>query len=270
MAPVTRITKGSRKKPRIVPVRADRLTVVERVQRGLIPARAKALAGKLDLDALGIFTVSERNDGQLVVLDGQHRLEALLIHDMGEWEVTCHIYRGLSEAQEAALFRRLNDTRKITPFDDFDKGLVEGDPEALAINAICQKHGLQVTHYGADGHITCIQKLRQLYVSSNGLPSGAILDDALGLVLEAWGVHYPAVEKSILGGVAIVLSAYGKEIDRGKLVEKLAKEKGGASGLLGRARMLREIRTTSVERLVASVIVGTYNKGRGSGKLAEL
>lgn len=270
MTPVTKITKGMRKKPRIEQVQASRLSVDENVQRDLIPARVKALAAKLDLDALGIFTVSERDDGQLVVLDGQHRLAALVSHDMDEWEVTCHIYRGLEEAQEAALFRRLNDTRAITPYDDFSKGLVEGDPEALAIDAICQKHGLSVTHYGGDGHVTCIRKLRQLYISNNGVANGAILDDALSVVLDAWGVHYPAVEKSILGGTAIVLSAYGKEIDRGKLVEKLAKEKGGPSGLLGRARMLKEMRTASVERLVASVIVGTYNKGRSTGKLAEL
>lgn len=270
MKPVTKITKGSRKKPRVEQVAAERLTIDEEVQRALIPARVKALAGKLDLDALGIFTVSERDDGRLIVLDGQHRLAAIVAHKMGEWEVTCHIYRGLTKAQEAAMFRRLNDQRNITPFDDFSKGLVEGDPEVLAINTICQKHGLKVTHYGGDGHITCIRKLRQLYASKNGVPDGAVLDDSLSIAMEAWGVHYPAVEKNILGGLVIVLSTYGKEIDRGRLVEKLAKEKGGPSGIIGRARMLKEVRTASVERLVASLIVGTYNKGRRSGSLAAL
>lgn len=270
MAPVTQITKGSRRKPRIELVRADRLRVDEKVQRQLIPTRVKALAAKLDLDALGVFTVSERSKDNLVVLDGQHRLAAVLHHDMGEWEVTCHIYRGLSEAQEAAMFRRLNDTRKITPFDDYSKGLVEGDGECLAINEIVEGHGLVVRHAGRDGAITCIKKLRDLYVSDNGVPDGSVLDATLEVAIEAWGSRYTAVEKNILGGLAIVLRTYGDELERSKLIEKLAKYKGGPSGLLGKARLLKEVRSASIERLVASLVVQTYNAGRSANRLPEL
>lgn len=270
MAPVTKITKGSRKKPRIEKIQADKIRVDEQVQRALIPARRKAIAEKLDLDGLGVITVSERDNGEMVVLDGQHRLAALDYHDMGEWEVDCHIYRGLTVAQEAALFRRLNDTRKITPFDDFSKALTEGDAQSLALNEIIQQHGLRVTASGGDGQVTCITKLRQLYVSNNGVADGATLDEVLGVVLDAWGLHYPAVEKSILGGAAIVLSTYGKELDHATLVEKLAKVKGGPSGLLGQARLFRDFRTAPMDRLVASVIVQVYNKGRTTRKLAEL
>lgn len=270
MAPVTQITKGSRRKPRVEQVRADRLHTDAKVQRQIIPARVKALAAKLDLDALGVFTVSERDRGDLIVLDGQHRLAALLSHDMGEWEVTCHIYRGLSEAQEAAIFRRLNDTRKITPYDDFSKGLVEGDAECVAINEIVEGHGLTVRHAGRDGAITCITKIRQLYVSNNGVPNGATLDDTLGVAIEAWGLRYTAVEKNVLGGLAIVLKTYGEELERPKLIEKLAKYKGGPSGVLGKARLLKEVRSASIERLVAALVVQIYNSGRSANRLPEL
>lgn len=270
MTPVTQITKGSRRKPRIETVAAERLRIDAKVQRQLIPARVKVLAAKLDLDALGIFTVSEREKGDQVVLDGQHRLAALLSHDMGEWEVLCHIYRGLSEAQEAAMFRRLNDTRKITPYDDFSKGLVEGDQECVAINAIASAHGLDVRHSGRDGAITCITKLRQLYISHNGVPNGAILDDTLAVAIEAWGHRYSAVEKNVLGGIALVLRTYGEELQRSTLIEKLAKFKGGPSGVLGKARLLKEVRSASIERLVAALIVQTYNAGKSANRLPEI
>jgi len=269
-AAVTAITKGSRRKPRIVEVPAEKLKIDQQVQRRLIPARVKALADKLDLDGLGILTVSERANGDLVVLDGQHRVAALLQHDMGEWEVTCHVYRGLTLAQEAAFFRRHNNQRPITPYDDFSKGLVEGDEVCCEVNAIVEGHGLHVAGAGRDGAITCVKKLLQLYAGSNGTPDGALLDATLDLAVATWGLRYAAFEKNVLGGVAIVLGTYGDEVDRAKLIEKLAKFPGGASGLLGKARMLKEIRSTSVERLVAAVIVEVYNRSRRGGKLASL
>lgn len=270
MAPVTKITKGSRRKPKILNIPAKQIRVDPEVQRQLIPARVSKLTEAMDLDGLGIITVSERGKGDLIALDGQHRIAALEQLGMGEWEVTCHVYSGLSKAQEAALFRRLNDTRKITPYDDFSKGLVEGDEECLAINEIIESHGLRVAGYGSDGTITCVSKLRQLYESKNGRADGAVLADALTDSLAAWGVRYAAVEKNILGGLALVHRTYGSEVDRPALVNKLSKYKGGAAGLLGTARQLKDLRSASMERLVAAVIVEVYNRGRRSGQLEAL
>lgn len=270
MSAVTRITKGSRRKPKIMSIPAHGIHIDPTVQRSLIPARVKWLADRMDLDALGVFTVSDRGSGNYVVLDGQHRLAAIERVGMGEWEVTCHVYTGLSLDQEAALFRRLNDTRKITPWDDFSKGLVEGDDECIAINTICMQHGLEVEGYGKDGKITCVLKLRQIYASKNGRPDGELLSDVLEDSISAWGHTYPGVEKNILGGLAIVHRTYGKEFDRAALVNKMAKFPGGPSGILGKAKALRDISSSSLERLVAEVMVGLYNKGRRSGKLEAL
>lgn len=271
MTPVTSTTQGSRHKPpEVKEIPVSRLMTDERVQRALIPTRVTSLAEILDLDSIGIITVSQRSPKELVIIDGQHRVAALLHHGLGDWEVKCHVYRGLSLAQEAALFRRLNNTRKVTPFDDFDKGLVEGDPDCVGIADILSKRGLRVAPYGNDGLVTCVAQLRKLYVSENGRADGVLLAQALDIAIDAWGVRYDACQKDILAGLAIVHETYGQEIDRAALVNKLAKFPGGASGLLGKARMLREIRTGSVSRLVASVVVGIYNRGRRAGTLGEL
>lgn len=272
MSPVTRIVERKESAPHVADIRADRIIIDERVQRSLIPARLKKLTDTLDLDALGVITVSERDDGDLIAIDGQHRLAALLAHDMGEWEVTCHVYRKLTLAQEAALFRRLNDTRKITPYDDYSKGLVEGDPECRAIEKILRKHDLQLSPYGADGRPTCVSKMRQLYQPrpKEHLKAGENLDETLGLAIEVWGNVYPAMEKSILGGLGFVLRVY-PDANRKSLAEALAKFPGGPQGLLAKGRMMREIRPGSVERLVAAIIVEAYNKRfRGRGKLTPL
>jgi hypothetical protein len=271
MSSVTRITEGSRRKPKVKQIAASDIHVDPEVQRDVIPARVKALADKMDLDAIGIITVSDRGGKGMVALDGQHRLAALEQIGMGEWEVTCLVYSGLDTNQEAALFRRLNDTRKITPYDDFSKGLVEGDETCVAINEIVEKHGLHVTAGGGrDGSVSCVNKLRQVYGINGVAPVGEILDRTLEDSTEAWGIRYSAVDKSIIGGLAIVHTTYADEIDRPTLVKKLAKYKGGSSALIGTARLLKDLRSAPLDRVVASVIVETYNRGRRSGQLDAL
>jgi hypothetical protein len=262
----TRIVDTAQSIPAVETVPVADINVDETVQRGLIPARLKKLAEELDLDALGVVTVSQRDNGEYVVIDGQHRLAALKEHEMGEWDLTCNVYRHLTLAQEAALFRRLNDTRKITSYDDYSKGLVEGDPEIVAINGIVQRHGLKVRNYGHDGTVTCVTKIRQLYQSKDGLPAGQNLDEALEVSLGAWGQKAAAVEKSLLGGIALVLRKH-PDIDKRSLTEGLAKFGGGAAGVLGKARLFKEVKAASIEKLCGEVIVENYNKRRRQGKL---
>lgn len=262
---VSKITQGSRKRPTIKDVRTDLIKVDARVQRALIPARVKKLADNLDLDAIGIITVSERERDDYYVLDGQHRLEALKRVELGEWEVTCHVYRGLSLAQEAAFFRRHNDTRAITPYDDYSKGLVEGDPECLAIEEILSKNGFKMHGSARDGVISAVVKVREIF----RVDAGDLLDDTLRVLVAAWGARAASVEKPILGGMAKVLHTFEGEVETAKLIQKLQKSQGGASSVLGKARSMKDLYAASVETLVAKVIVATYNTGKRGGRLDE-
>jgi uncharacterized protein DUF6551 len=263
---VAKITKGSRKKPftRLIP--AQDIKVDPRVQRQLIPARVKALAAALDLDALGILLVSKREKGDYYVLDGQHRIAALMAEDLGEWEVNCQVYEGLTLAQEAEFFRRHNNTRPITAFDDYDKGLTAEDPEVLAIDAILKKHGFKMAGSARDGVVSAVVTVRNIYRQDEG----KTLDTTLGIIVSAWGQRAASVEKPILGGMSRVVSIYGSELERKVLVSKLQKSTGAASGVLGKARALKDMYPDSLEVLVAKVIVGIYNTGRRGGRLADI
>lgn len=265
-AGVAKITKGSRKRPYIKQIPAQDIKVDPRVQRQLIPARVKSLAGKLDLDALGVLLISKRPKGDYFVLDGQHRIAALMAEDLGEWEVQCQVYEGLNLQQEAEFFRTHNNTRAITPFDDYDKGLIAEDAEVLAIDRILKKHGFKMAGSTRDGAISAVVAVRMIY----RVDQGETLDLTLSTIVAAWGARASSVEKPILTGMAKVLRIYGDELDRGVLVSKIAKNTGGASGVLGKARALRDLYPDSLEALVAKVIVGIYNTGRRAGRLADL
>lgn len=258
------------KKSRIIQLCADELKFDEDYQRKVIHARVRRLADKLDLDSLGVVTVSERKDGFYVV-DGQHRILALRHHDFGEWKVKCQVYSDLKREEEAALFRTLNDTRRITPWDDFKAGIIEGDPESLEIRRICKVAGLRVSSGNQDGVISCVASMRQIYRNDDGRPGPEVLKEALEVAVAAWGVQSSSVEGKIIEGLSIVLSTYGpEEMDRPALIKKLSKIGGQGAGLLGLARSMREHRQAGVARCVASVVVDLYNKGRRSGALPAL
>ena len=257
---------ASKNKPSIQNIPAHQLIIDHKVQRDPPTAtRISQLMEKFDLDRMGIITVSKRKGGDKVVLDGQTRLAVLDRLDLLDWEATCNVYTGLTEAEEAHLFRILNNTRKPTPYDDFKVAMTEGDPESLAILAIIHRHGLKLSPTSTDGGIACVSALRDCY--RVGIES---LDRALGTAIGAWGMRADAMSASIVRGLSIVHDTYGDEIDRTALIKKLSKCQGGAAGVLGQARMSRYIRSAPVARLCAATIVSLYNRGRRNGALADL
>jgi len=233
----------------------------ERVQRSIIPARVRKLQQSMNLDGIGVITVSKRSDGTLVILDGQHRVQALIDNGMGEWRVECHVHHGLSLPQEAALFRTLNDTRRALPYDDFVKGVLAGDEECVAINDIVEGAGLKVADQVGDGRVRAVTALRRIYGSGESV-APETLRDTLDVAIAAWGRTADALDGQILTGIGLVLGRYTEEVDLPVLIRKLAKRPGGPPALLGDARGLKKLEGGSIARSIARLIVITYNRGK--------
>lgn len=246
---------------------ASALTRDERVQRSLTAARVKQMADNLNMDAVGVLTVSRRANGDLVILDGQHRHAALITRGMSDTPVNCHAYTGLSLADEAALFRLLNNTRAATSMDDYLKGVIAQDPECLAIDRIVAHHGLKVALRSGEGVISCITAIRSLYRRGETGPTA--LGFALYVATSAWGAHSHSVEGPIISGLGDVYLKHGEQVDRTVMIRKLQKFPGGAGGFLGRAKALHEMRAvTGVAKGAAMAAITAYNRQRGDKALA--
>lgn len=250
----------------IVEIQAADLWVDEEIQRKLVKARVTRLAEEMDLDSLGVVTVNRRKSGRMSLVDGQHRHATLRRLGMLDWSLRCQVYDGLTRSEEAALFRRLNDTRKPSAYDDFRAGLVAGDTECVEIRAAAHSVGLEIASYCGDGKITCVSSLQRLYRKAKGNSEG-VLRDTLGTAVASWGLTAGAVEGKIFEGLGLVLLAHNGEIDKRSLVKKLNKYEGGPGGLLGHAKALRELKTGALFRHVADVVVDLYNSGRRAGRL---
>ncbi|HTE63672.1 MAG TPA: DUF6551 family protein [Solirubrobacteraceae bacterium] len=241
--------------------RADSLIRDERVQRNLVAARVRKIREQLDLDGVGVITICQRATGERVILDGQHRVQALIDAGHGDRLVECHVHHHLSISEEAALFRVLNDTRRTTAYDDFTKGVTAGDEECVAINKIVEKLDLRVTDQTTAGGVRAVATLRSLYRTKDGADT---LEHALSVATQAWGRNADALDGHVLGGIGTVVSRYGDELDLAVLARKLAKREGGPLALLGDAKGLRRLRGGTLARSVAVIVTDTYNRGRRS------
>lgn len=250
-------------KPELKQLPVSILAVDRRVQRSsLDPRRAAKIAAELNRDALGVITVSRRIDGQHVIVDGQHRVEGLRIAGQGAGTVLCRVFTGLTLAEEAEMFRLLNNTAKVQYLDLFRVRVIEGDPVAVASAEIIERHGWKVSlNGGHDRYFNAVQAFERIYTRSRDKKPNAA-EQALVTITTAWGHIGSAVDGRIFEGVGLLYLRYGAAVDTGEFVARLAKFPGGPGALLGKARGLRELIGGQVSHAVAEICVEFYNQRR--------
>jgi hypothetical protein len=244
--------------PDLRPLAVSALIVDPEVQRALDMRRVENIAENLNMDALGTITVSHRKNGSYHVIDGQHRVAAVrLAGGVLPAAVLCRVFDHLSLAEEAALFRLLNNTAKPQAVDLFRIRVVEGEPVATAIAAIIEGHGLSVSTNATGGHICAVAAMERIYRRD---PDA--LDRALATCVRAWGLEPPANDGRLVEGLGLLYARYGSAVEVADLVPRLAKFGGGPGALLGKAAGLRDLIGCTAPNAVAEVIVESYNRGK--------
>jgi hypothetical protein len=249
-------------KSKLIKVPAQQLRVHPKAQRETVPSRLKDLVEHLDLDAIGVLHAVEYEiNGVLAIwlIDGQHRWTALMKHGFGEWKVEVKIHTEVrDDARASELFLKLNNRTSVNPYDKFVNACQAHQVEALRVSRIVQDNTLEVARKQGEGRVCAISTLLRSYRFDEG--------KALNLTLEtlaaAFGRGAAALEGQLIEGLAFVYKTYNGTVDRPALVKKLSKYPGGASGLLGDAKGMRQYRHESIPKCVAERVVELYNKGR--------
>lgn len=243
-----------------VPV--QRLRISDRAQRkhSSPAARAKIarIAKDFDPDLFGYPIVSNR-DGHYWIVDGGHR--CLALHELGYQDqlVQCWVYRGLTEAEEAAKFLQHNDVKRVGPMDYFKVGLVAGWPDEVEIDRIVRANGLSIG--GGPTQIGCITAVRAVY--DNGGSSG--LDQTVRMIQDAYGAAN--FEAGIVGGVGLFCRSYEGMFTESQMVDKLSRKRGGINGLRQAALTLKERYALTNSESVCGAMVEIYNHNRRTGRL---
>lgn len=250
-------------------IEAQHLRIHPQAQRKVTQAKLKAMIRDLDLDAIGVLSAVRcpvKGEIATWVIDGQHRLLALLHHGFGELVVDVKVYHNVENTRANDLFIKLNTRATVSPWDRFEKGLNAGYPAQVGAVRIAARHGFEVAPHSGNGKITCVSALESVY----RLDEGRTLNMVLQTIREAWGHTTGAVEGNIIRGLSSILHRHNGQIDQASLVRKLAKYPGGPSGLIGNARGLRSVRTQSTARCVSELVIDMYNKHRRTGALSPL
>lgn len=113
-------------------------------QRDFDPEASARIANNYDKNQIGILTVVPRDDGRYAVVDGQHRMRALLaMRDVTY--VLCAIAVVDSYEEEVNLYLSLNKNRKPIPSLQSFKAKVEaGHPAAIGLHTFLKSQGMPV------------------------------------------------------------------------------------------------------------------------------
>jgi hypothetical protein len=251
-----------------------KLQIDRRVQRQRInKAHANDIARKFDPAGFRYLTVSRRDNGTYAVVDGHHRMTALVILGYGEGTpVPCDVRHGLTLQQEAVLFRLLNTMNKPMPLDSFLVRVVEGDPVANDINRITEATGWQIGTT-SPGHVTAVDALERVYTgrsirhSPKG-PKPEALQATLQIVSSAWGTDSRGVAAINLIGIGAVYRRDGNAIDIRAIGDKLARFPGGPAGVIGKAKSIA-VGGRNISNAVSFVVVQLYNQKRRAHSLPD-
>jgi hypothetical protein len=252
---------------------ASKLVADLAVQRSsLDEARVARMADRFDIDLVGVLEVSRRDDGSQHVLDGMHRTAAARAADLGDIELPCLVWEGLTRAEEAHMFLGLNNAKGVNAVDRFRVRVVAEDPAAVALDEILALSGWTVKAGTADGYFMAVGALEALWntTPTYGRSNAQIVDKTIRILTEAWGRQPDTMRSQIVTGIGSMVLRYGDTLNTSKLVSVLALYSGGPRKLVGDARTLRSFRRGRVGDSVAEILVREVNRGvRKANKLAS-
>jgi Family of unknown function (DUF6551) len=256
-----------------VEVPADTLRLDLKVQRAIIASRLRKMTANFNPDGVGELLVSRRPDG-LYIIDGQHRQRTVLAKHNGTGPVptvTCEIYTGLSQEDEARLFLLRNDRAGVSGVDR-DRNLnTMGDVQTLEVQMAAQAAGyVFVANSAAEStfrdRAAALQIMREAESKSWVAHTGS---QHLSRVLKLYARAYGTTDRP----ESIVLKAISKiltdrritDLDTARLEDVLRATP--ASQIVHNARqeqaVMSAVRGISVITAAVRVLSDLYNRGLG-------
>jgi len=248
-------------------IKVSDLDIDRRVQRdGLKKKKVENMVRRYNPDALGVIHVSRRRtEGGVVlghfVIDGWHRMEASRITTENTGSLVCHVYEGLTLADEAQMFLDLNYGDQPTALDKHKVRVTGGDEQALRIEEAVNKYGWKISPVPNNGHVNAIIKLYSLDELSQKIEAEPDLISVTFLVISrAWGVNRHGSQAVILEAIGRLFAEHSSKIDVPYLIERLKIYPGGPEALHTEAARLASITKGKVSMAVADLITRWYNK----------
>lgn len=253
----------------------DHLMVDHEVQRSVDPIWVtnqlnEAKGNGFKASALGVIIVSERRDGTHHIIDGQHRVA--LCREFGYTQpLNCMIHKNLTKAEEALMFLVLNNRRPVQPIDRFKVRVIQGDPDAIALNNLLVEYNWTLTNGKAKGSFSAISAYEKVYTGWGREPAKniGVAESVLSVVSAAWDRDSFGAHQTVITGLGLLLIRHGNLVSLDKLTTELSAS-GNPRALVGRARSLHEMSGGRAGDAMAAIMVTMHNKGRRRDSIGRL
>lgn len=248
-------------------VRLDDLITDGRFNRLVRQSHVERIASDFTPAAFGVIELWQREDGTLVILDGQHRCAMLRLLGYPA-DVKCApalVHAGLTLDQAAELFVKLNASKLVNAYDRFHALLTATHTRTCDIDRIVRASGLRVSAGKTDGTISAVDALDKVY--GLGEPEGAVLAKALRALGGAWGEASEAFASPILRGVALYFHQH-RDSDPDALATALVRGPGAPINLVGWAKVLVGSQRMHMDEAIATTIEKRVMVTRRSVKAA--
>lgn len=242
--------------PRFDHIPAGSLGIDVRYQRPLSRTKLNKITQGFDWASFGVLIVSRRASGSYIILDGQHRHQAVLVLYGMDRTVPCAVHEGLTPEQEAEIFTTCN-TARANPraIDVFRARLFAGDPQAVTISYVVERAGfrVQINSTQTTGGIAAVAAVEKIFkrAGHDGLWF------VLSLVKDLWENEKGATDGVVMLGIHYFHQTYTGRYQLDRLKRRLAEVT--PSTLLRRARAYSEIAGGSGAKNLAGAILEVYN-----------
>lgn len=217
-------------------------------------AHVDRIVSNMNVRAFGAIIVWEREPGEYVILDGQHRVQAARRRGVPQ-DAKCIpaiVHTDLTLTGAAELFVKLNASKLVSAYDKFHALIAAKEPRAEDLNRIVVYHGLKIGSTPNDTTISAVAALYHVY--EMGEPEGAVLGHTLATLQRAWFENSEALKSPILRGIGLYFHDH-RDADPEKIAQALINGPGAPINLMGWAKGLAGPQRMSLDKAIAEVMV---------------
>lgn len=260
---------------RIVPVTNSRemefialskLTIDHGYQRELDEAWVRKLVARFDAALIGEIEVNIRPDSRIVIIDGQHRYEALkrLVPNPSMYNVRCIVNRVASITEEVNLYLARNAyIKQATRNSTFEARLIIGDAHAIRTRDVIERYG----YTPFTSHVTTQVPAGMLNAGACEQVLKQHTEDVLDITVRVLRVSYQndhTFQSKFITGLAMFIGRFRNDpaFDESKLIKMLAANPPDI--LIRKGANTRTLLNVSSATGVAMAIHWAYNHGKAN------
>jgi hypothetical protein len=244
-------------------VKPNDLMVDLSYQRELVESKVNRIVKEYNSKAIGVVILSLRENGDLFIIDGAHRIAALKKMGLGNQDVNSIVYFGLSLPQEAELFVLLNENRSKPKQSAIHKASAKaGDVDSAEIEAMLSRLGLTIGDKPGVGIIRAVGLLHKV----NEKISISNLEKSLRILRDAFGMHSSSFQAEFIVAISMIVVKY-KTVDESRLVKTLS-ALGQPTYLISKASNMVGIKSALAKQIaLATFVIDAYNNKLRANRL---